>query len=210
MSDRGVLSKVNPLFLGTNIAFLLMENIGLILRAMEYAAIRHKNQVRKGEDRLPYINHPIQVANLLADVAGENDPALLTAAILHDVIEDTVDANLSKDALIEEIRELFGEEVLNITLEVTDDKNLIKTERKRLQIEHAAGLSLKAKKLKLADKILNVRDITSNPPIGWPIERIIAYFDWAEKVVAGLRGVNPVMEKLFDEVLTAGRKKYSC
>jgi guanosine-3',5'-bis(diphosphate) 3'-pyrophosphohydrolase len=185
-----------------------MDEIGLLLRALDFAAKRHKNQFRKGEDRPPYINHPIQVANLLANEAGERDPVLIAASVLHDVIEDTVDSSDEKEELIGEIKNLFGEKILMLTLEVTDDKSLRKPDRKRLQIEHAPTISDNAKKLKIADKILNVRDMTNNPPVGWPLERIIEYFDWAEKVVNGMRGVNKRMEELFDEVLILARKKY--
>lgn len=186
-----------------------MDDIGLILKALEFAAYRHRHQFRKGEDRVPFINHPVQVANLLANEADEKDPVLLTAAILHDVIEDTVESVEEKVKLINEISGIFGDEVAAITLEVTDDKSLPKTERKRLQIVEASLRSSRARKLKIADKVLNVRDITSNPPIGWPTERIIEYFNWAEKVVEGLRGVNSRLEKMFDESLKAGREKYS-
>lgn len=186
-----------------------MDGVGLILKALDFAAHRHRNQFRKGGDKPPYINHPIQVASLLANEAGEADPVLLSAAILHDVIEDTVDSPDDEAELIEMIRKLFGEEILLLTLEVTDDKNLRKPERKRLQIEHAFTISDNAKKLKLADKILNVRDITYNPPVGWHLARITGYLDWAEKVVAGLRGVNGKLEGMFDEVLRNARMKYS-
>ena len=185
-----------------------MSDTSLILKALEFAAGRHKAQVRKGLDRIPYINHPIQVANLLANDAGETDPVLLAAAILHDVIEDTVDSVDEKDELITIISGIFGEEILLLTLEVTDDKTLEKKERKRLQVENASHKSLRARKLKIADKIMNLRDITNNPPTDWSIERITAYFDWAEDVVAGLRGVNIKLEALFDESLSNGRARY--
>lgn len=185
-----------------------MNDIQLILTALEYAAGRHRKQFRKGEDKSPYINHPIQVATLLANDAGEKDPVLISAAILHDVIEDTVETDREKRDLIEEIRRVFGEEVLSLTLEVTDDKSLDKKERKRMQIVHAPFLSERAKKLKISDKIMNVRDITANPPVDWTPQRIIDYLDWAEKVVTGLSGVNPVLEKIFIETLTSARKKY--
>jgi guanosine-3',5'-bis(diphosphate) 3'-pyrophosphohydrolase len=185
-----------------------MDDISLILKALEFAAGRHKSQFRKGSDKSPYINHPIQVANLLANEAKEKDPALIAAAILHDVIEDTVNTKKQKKELIEQIRETFGDEVLSITLEVTDDKSLSKKERKRMQIVHAPKLSEKAKKLKLADKTMNVNDITDHPPVTWPLRRIKKYLDWSEKVVAGLRGVNKKLEDNFDESLKAGREKY--
>jgi guanosine-3',5'-bis(diphosphate) 3'-pyrophosphohydrolase len=185
-----------------------MDDISLVLKALEFAAIRHRNQFRKGKDKSPYINHPIQVTNLLANEAGEKDPVLLSAAMLHDVIEDTVEARKEKKELIDQIRELFGEEVLSVTLEVTDDKSLGKKKRKQMQVEHARSLSVKAKKLKIADKIMNVRDITVNPPVKWAVWRIRKYLDWSGKVVDGLRGVNKKLEDIFDETLQAGKAKY--
>lgn len=185
-----------------------MNEIALILKSLEFAAFRHKGQLRKGEGRTPYINHPIQVADLLANYAGETDPVLISAAILHDVVEDTVNSTLERDELVNEISEIFGGEILSLTLEVTDDKTLDKLERKRLQVETASQKSDRAKKLKIADKIMNLRDLTDNPPSDWSIERITAYFDWAEKVVVGLRGLNQKLDDMFDQALVIARAKY--
>jgi guanosine-3',5'-bis(diphosphate) 3'-pyrophosphohydrolase len=185
-----------------------MDDVAFILKAVEFAAIRHRTQTRKGEDRTPYINHPIGVANLLANEAGEKDRVLLTAAILHDVIEDTVNSIEEKQKLMDEISEKFGEQVLSVTMEVTDDKTLDKKVRKQLQIDEAKDKSDKAKKLKIADKIMNIRDLTANPPSDWPLDRIIEYMTWSEKVVSGLRGENKILEDLFDECLLVGRLKY--
>ncbi|MCE5348180.1 MAG: HD domain-containing protein [Bacteroidales bacterium] len=185
-----------------------MDSISLILKALEFAAGRHLTQHRKGADRAPYINHPIQVASLLVNEAGEEDPVLIAAAILHDVIEDTVDSEEEKKELINRLREIFGEEVLSLTLEVTDDESLEKKERKRLQVVFAPSLSGRAQKLRIADKIMNLHDIYSNPPEDWPLQRIIEYYDWAENVVAGIRGVNTTLDEIFDETLKAGREKY--
>ena len=185
-----------------------MDDTALILKSLEFAAFRHKGQLRKGEGRTPYINHPIQVANLLANFAGETDPVLISAAILHDVVEDTVNSPGERDELTDQISLIFGDDILSLTLEVTDDKTLDKTERKRLQVENASHKSDRAKKLKIADKIMNLRDLTDNPPQDWPTERITGYFDWAEKVVVGLRGVNQKLDDLFDEALLRARAKY--
>lgn len=181
----------------------------MVLMALEFAARRHKSQFRKGSDKTPYINHPIQVAGLLASKAGVKDPILLSAAFLHDVIEDTVETEEERYDLISQIREKFGDEILSLTLEVTDDKTLEKHDRKRLQIEHAPFISERAKKLKIADKIMNIKDINSNPPEGWSLTRIAEYHDWAEMVVAGMRGVSPELERIFDDTLRAAREKYS-
>jgi len=185
-----------------------MSDTPLILKALEFAARRHRTQLRKGLGRTPYINHPIQVASLLANFAGETDPILLAAAILHDVIEDTVDSVKERDELITSISEKFGEGILALTLEVTDDKTLDKRERKRLQVVNAPHKSENAKKLKIADKIINILDITENPPAEWDLQRIYDYFDWADNVVAGLRGVNRKLEDLFDDCLSNGISKY--
>ena len=87
--------------------------------------------------------------------------------------------------------------------EVTDDKSLPKLARKRKQIEHAPDASPKAKLVKLADKLYNLRDLRRQTPKGWTIERVQEYFEWAAKVVSGLRGSNKVLEdeldKLFQE-----------
>jgi (p)ppGpp synthase/HD superfamily hydrolase len=185
-----------------------MNDLALILKSLDFAAFRHKGQLRKGEGSTPYINHPIQVANLLANYAGEADPVLISAAILHDVVEDTVNSTSERDELIDQISEIFGEEILSLTLEVTDDKTLDKFERKKLQIESAPHKSDRAKKLKIADKIMNLRDLTDNPPSDWSRDRITDYFDWAEKVVEGLRGVSQKLDDLFDEDLAIARARY--
>ena len=82
--------------------------------------------------------------------------------------------------------------------EVTDDKSLPSKERKRLQVEHAPRKSRRAKILKLADKISNVRSIANDPP-DWSARRRLAYVQWGREVVAGLRGASPQLERLFDE-----------
>jgi (p)ppGpp synthase/HD superfamily hydrolase len=185
-----------------------MSDIALLLKALEFAALRHRTQLRKGMERTPFINHPIQVASLLANEGNETDPVLLIAAILHDVIEDTVSSVKERDDLCTVISEMFGGKILSLTLEVTDDKTLDKKERKRLQVVNASHKSVNARKLEIADKIMNLRDITRDPPEGWPLQRISEYYDWAGKVVDGLRGVNKKLEEIFDKSLAEGRLKY--
>lgn len=174
----------------------------LLLRALEFSAEKHRAQRRKGVDASPYVNHPIEVASLLANVGGVRDMAVLVAAVLHDTIEDTRTS-------LEEIDAAFGKEIRHLVQEVTDDKNLPKAERKRLQVEHAPQLSHRAKLIKIADKISNVRDVTDGPPSDWSVERRREYLDWAERVVAGCRGVDRALETRFDEVLRRAREVLS-
>ena len=177
----------------------IMGNLSKILDAASFAAKKHKDQKRKGSDGEPYINHPIEVANLLANAGGVNDPEIIIAALLHDTVEDT-------DVTFDEIVERFGRDVAEYVRELTDDKSLPKAERKRLQIEHAPHLSHGAKQIKLSDKISNIRDVTENPPDGWDVLRRQDYVKWGEDVVAGLRGANPQLERLFDEVVIKAKE----
>lgn len=169
----------------------LPNPLAALVQAVAFAADKHRNQRRKDAEASPYINHPIALANVLANEGGVQDVTVLCAAVLHDTIEDT-------ETTAGELRALFGDQVAAVVLEVTDDKSLDKAQRKQLQIEHAAHCSPQAKLVKLADKICNLRDLVASPPADWSAERKQAYFDWAAAVVAGLRGVHPGLEAVFD------------
>jgi guanosine-3',5'-bis(diphosphate) 3'-pyrophosphohydrolase len=172
------------------------------IKVVAFAAEKHKTQRRKDADSSPYINHPIALANVLANEGGIMDHNVLCAAVLHDTIEDT-------QTNAEELRGLFGDKITSIVLEVTDDKSIKdKAVRKQLQVEHAPHASHEAKLVKLADKICNLRDILASPPANWDSERKLEYFKWAERVVAGVRGTNAYLEKIFDALLVEGNKSF--
>lgn len=69
-----------------------------------------------------------------------------------------------------------------------------------MQIEHAAASTFGAKLIKLADKLYNLRDLERAPPESWTPERVQEYFEWAQKVVNGLRGTNKNIEDSLDEI----------
>lgn len=173
----------------------------LLLQALEFAADRHRDQRRKDRSQTPYVNHLITVANLIANVGGVSDPAVLAAAVLHDVVEDVGVTNA-------DVAERFGADVASLVAEVTDDKALPSVERKRRQIVHASDLSSRAKLIKLADKIANVTDVIERPPAAWTRNRCREYLAWSAAVVAGCRGANAGLEQRFDEVLERGRTRY--
>lgn len=166
--------------------------LNLLIPALAYAADKHRHQRRKGSDRSPYINHLLDVLDLLWRVGEIRDPVVLTAAVLHDAVEDT-------GASPDEIAALFGPAVRDLVMQVTDDKSLPKEERKRLQEEHAPHLSPGAQAIKLADKISNVRDLSLHPPEDWSEQRRREYEAWAARVVDDLRGANPALEREFDQ-----------
>ena len=170
-----------------------------VARALDYAAKKHVSQRRKGEAQEPYINHLAEVAYLLAEATGGNDANLVIAGLLHDCIED-------QGVTHEELVRLFGADVADLVRDVTDDKTLLKAERKRLQVERAPHKSARAKMLKIADKTSNLRAMVASPPSGWDEQRKRDYFAWAQAVVAGCRGVNAYLEEKFDEAYRAGQK----
>ncbi len=174
----------------------------MLIKALAFAAEKHRNQRRKDPIQTPYINHPIQLADVLSSVGGIHDTPILCAALLHDVIEDT-------DTTYETIRDLFTEEIADLVQEVTDDPQLKKAARKQRQIDKASLKTDKAKLISLADKICNIKDLYEHPPVNWSRQRQYEYFRWAHQVVAGLRGVSPELEALFDEIYEEDIKQLS-
>lgn len=165
----------------------------LLLKTLNFAADKHRNQRRKNMDASPYINHPISVADILCNEAHVTDMNVICAALLHDTVEDT-------ETTEEELAIEFGQAICDIVMEVTDDKTIKdKQKRKRLQIEHAADISDPAKLVKLADKISNLRDMVDDPPADWSMERRREYFDWSKQVIDRLRGVHTGLESIFDQ-----------
>jgi (p)ppGpp synthase/HD superfamily hydrolase len=160
-----------------------------ILKAARAVSQWHVQQRRKGAAGEPYVNHLIEVADLVAAAGASED--VICAALLHDAIED-------QGITAATIADLFGADVAAMVCEVTDDKSLPKAERKALQIAHAPHLSPGAKLIKLADKISNVRSIVSSPPVDWPLHRRLDYIEFCCRVVAGLRGANVLLEETFD------------
>ena len=169
------------------------DALDLVLRAVSFAAHKHREQRRKDEKASPYINHPIALALILREEGKVEDPVVIAAALLHDTIEDT-------DTTYQEIRGQFGSHVADIVAEVTDTKWLDKGTRKRLQLTKASKSSAGAKLVKIADKIANLRDIIGNSPVDWSLERRQNYFDWAKEVVDQLRGTSTHLERKFDSL----------
>ena len=152
------------------------SELKLLLKALSFATHKHKDQRRKDVAASPYINHPISLADILCNEAHITDIEVICGALLHDTVEDT-------ETTLEELEREFGVTIRSIVDEVSDDTTLSKEERKQHQVDHAAHASSQAKLVKLADKISNLRDVASNPPPSWSLERRKAYFDWAKQVI---------------------------
>jgi GTP diphosphokinase / guanosine-3',5'-bis(diphosphate) 3'-diphosphatase len=168
-------------------------DLGLVLKAVKFAAWKHREQPRKDAKKSPYILHPVALAEVLWTEGGVRDAVVIASALLHDTLEDTATTP-------EELKGAFGAQIAAIVEEVTDVKWLARDARKRLQVARAGRSSLRAKQVKLADKICNLRDILASPPVGWSLERKRDYFDWAKTVVDQVRGANSRLERKFDQL----------
>ena len=149
-----------------------------ILNAATFAAHHHRFQKRGDVGGTAYINHPLAVANRIANV-GLNDADILQAALLHDLVEDT-------HLTIEDIKDNFGDIVAGYVAEVTDDKTLPKRKRRLSQIKRASTLSSGAAFIKLSDKIDNLNDLCYYPP-KWKQLDFIEYAHFANNVVENLK-----------------------
>ena len=130
------------------------EEIKQIEKAFEFAKRLHEGQYRISEE--PYIIHPVEVAKILIDL--KVDSHTLQAAFLHDILEDT-------DTKPEEIRELFGDDVLNLVQGVTKLGKLQFKSKEERQAENfrrlfiAMASDIRIIFLKLADRLHNMRTL---------------------------------------------------
>jgi (p)ppGpp synthase/HD superfamily hydrolase len=167
-----------------------------IARALDFAARKHAGQRRKGLKAEPYVNHLTEVALLLAEASDGADPGLVMAGLLHDTIEDT-------ETTRAELAEAFGEDVASLVAEVTDDPGLPRDERKRRQVETAPAKPARARMIKLADKIANLRSIAVSPPVGWSGRKKREYVSWAREVAAACGPTSERLEALFEKAARA-------
>ena len=120
-----------------------------IQKAITYATLKHEGQKRKGTN-IPYIVHPMEVMQILTEL--QCTESVIVAGILHDTLEDT-------DATPEEIKKLFGADVLSIVQNESEDKSKTWKERKAATIEHLKNADSKTKLVCFADKLSNVRSM---------------------------------------------------
>ena len=136
-----------------------MSKLGTAIR---FAAERHEGQWRDGESPMPYITHPVEVLLNLRHVGKVTDEAVLLAAILHDLLEETT-------TTLAELAELFGDRTAELVRQVTRDEpteaevaGLSKDEIYELRtarfLEEIKQMCPEAQMVKLADRLSNLRE----------------------------------------------------
>lgn len=167
-----------------------MSDTALLTRAALAAAEAHRGQTRKGGS-VPYVNHVIEVAHLVAEAGGT--PEMVAAALLHDTVEDTA-------ATRETVEAGFGPCIATLVAGLTDApewQGLPRAARKRAQAEHMARAPRAVRRIKIADQTSNVRDV-GRLPQGWEPEDARAYIAGAMLVVDACRGADAGLEAAFD------------
>ncbi len=127
----------------------------LLLEAISFAARTHQGQLRKDE-RTPYASHVFRVCLIVRQVFGVDDPSVLTAAVLHDTIEDTTTD-------FDEIAKEFGSEIAGWVSALSKDKRLPETEREKAYEAQLAQAPWQVRICKLADIYDNLMDAIHMP-----------------------------------------------
>jgi (p)ppGpp synthase/HD superfamily hydrolase len=124
-----------------------------LLEAVSFAARAHQGQLRK-DGTTPYAAHPCRVVLVLRHVFGIDDPDALTAALLHDTIEDT-------NTDFDDLEEKYGAKVASWVSTLSKDKRLPDDEREAAYAAGLAAASWQVKVCKLADVFDNLMDSTT-------------------------------------------------
>lgn len=127
----------------------------IVAKAICYAAEKHKGQPRKGKT-IPFIVHPMEAAAIVSSMT--DDPEIIAAAVLHDVLEDT-------PTTAEELTEEFGRRIYDLVAAESEDKRQDQPPeetweiRKQESIEALANAGQDTKILTLGDKLANIREM---------------------------------------------------
>ena len=166
--------------------------------AIEFATQKHSGQFRKAT-AIPYIVHPLEVLQILYSMRADTN--LMIAGLLHDTVEDT-------DTTLDEIREIFGDDVAELVASNSEDKSKSWDERKLHTITELATADVRVKMLIMADKLSNIRSIAYDYAIMgdelWtrfnaPKEKQAWYYDGILDALYDLQDI-PQCEKAYWEI----------
>lgn len=163
----------------------------MVNKAIEFATKAHEGQLRKGTKR-PYIVHPVEVGDIVSTMT--RDEEIISAAILHDTIEDC--EGITKEILAEQ----FSERVADIVAQESEDKSKSWIDRKTATIRHLREAPIEVKMIGLADKLSNMRDINRDYPIYG--EGLWKRFRMQSKSMIGwyYKGIRDVLGEVFNGV----------
>jgi guanosine-3',5'-bis(diphosphate) 3'-pyrophosphohydrolase len=149
-----------------------MKKIEILLKAISFASRAHNGQIRK-DGKTPYSSHPFRVTLILSQVFGVKDERILTAGVLHDVVEDTTTD-------YDDIEKEFGKEIADWVGMLSKDKRMPEEEREAQYFKTLGEAPDEVKLIKLADTLDNIIDSPNAHSAGQStktITRSIQYLD---------------------------------
>jgi len=132
------------------------ERVGPLLEAISFAARAHQGQLRR-DGKTPYASHVLRVCLIARHVFGADETQVLTAAALHDTLEDTTTD-------FDDLQDKFGRDVAEWVAALSKDKRLPEPEREKAYVEGLANAPWQVKLCKLADIFDNLMDSSRSPP----------------------------------------------
>jgi len=168
-----------------------MRRNDMVNRAIEFATKVHDGQFRKGTKR-PYIVHPVEVGDIVSSMT--QDEEIISAAILHDTIEDC------DGVTAEVLAEKFSPRVASFVAQDSEDKSRTWMERKSATIEFIRHAPREVQMIGLADKLSNIRDIDRDYPVFG--EELWNRFRMKDKNTIGwyYKGIRDALEQPFSGV----------
>ncbi len=161
----------------------------LVGKAIDWQAARRAGLNLQQAVGLGCFLDPLDVLRVLQE-SGEDDPFLLVAAVLHDLLEHTPVSET-------DIAGQFGSEVAFIVAEIADHPKLSLASRKAQLVRTLPLLSRKARLIRLAQLAASVRNLGGNfVPAAWSARQRSEYIDWAEKTAAAFGMLNPTLQAI--------------
>lgn len=168
----------------------------LVYKAYEMARKSHEDQNRftSSGRKIPYITHPVKVAEIIERTMDDYDPALIAAALVHDLVEDT-------DVELEDIRTELGDEVAQLVGTVSVEDGVKGSARREFQVKNVEAASDKAQILKVADRLANLMSISFDPPEHWSVVNRFNYFKSSEELIHAAKTKSPKLNSLSNDIL---------
>jgi hypothetical protein len=171
------------------------DQIIKLVQATKFAAECYQFHAQNDINKTPYIVHSLSVAENLMTIGRVRDSDLIIASLLQDIQPDA-------KASFEEIKKMFGSQVEKY-LRIASDSHLEKNQELPSLGDDSLETLRQVAQIQLSDKLCNLQDLMSNPPIDWSQEKIDYYFEWVEQAIGDSSSINLHLKVAMDELITS-------
>lgn len=147
----------------------------------------------------PELSHSIQVAEVLERFVADYDPNLVAEGLVHDTVEE-------KKATLDELRAALNDEIARTTEEVSLDTSIKGTLRREMQLASLDSMSLNGRRVKVADRSINLLNLAFDPPEHWRLENKINYYLSGKQIIERANIPDPKLKAFADEVLQVAER----